>query len=185
VDDVRAGRPGLRRRLAIVLVLLLSTGFGAASLQAQRHLAAERARGAQLSAPADVLADGSSARTAWPGWLASAFFMVALLRLQRGSLELPAGFTPAERLTASAIRTGLRREYRAVRTALVVVAVLATLDTGRAAVYAVAAAAGSGDARGSVVATVVEAVGLCAATIILGRWLAVFRAQLRRLGALD
>jgi len=184
-EGVRAGRPGIRRRLAVVLVLLLATGFGVVSLQAQHHFAAQRTGGAQLSLPADILADGSSARTAWPGWLASMFFLLALLRLQRGPPEPPAGLSPAERLTASQIRAGLRREYLAVRVALVVVAVLATLDTGRAAVYAVAAAAGSGDARGTVVATVVEAVGLCTATVILGRWLAVFRAQLRRLGALD
>lgn len=174
----------LQRILAVWFAVAAAVGIGIASLAGQRHFGAELSSGMDLNVVATMIGDGSSARTAWPGWLAAVFFGLALIRLWRGSPEPPAGRPPGGRWTAADIRSALRREYVAVRTAIVVLSVVALVDGARAAVYAVAAVSGDSVARGSVAATVVEALGLVAAAVTLTLWGLVFARLLERWGAL-
>jgi hypothetical protein len=171
--------PALRAALAVVIIVG-SCVLGAFSLDIQAHFAAQR-QGGRLGT---LLANGSTAATAWPGWAAALLFGVALLRLRRGSPEPPAGRAPVESLSAAEMRGGLVREYRAVRIGLALLSVVALTDAARAARYAVAAAAGDSVARMSLVATVVEALGLITATSVLVLWTLTFRSQLVRVGAL-
>jgi hypothetical protein len=172
------------RMVLLWLVASGAVGIGVAALAGQRHFAAELSSGADLNVVETLLGDGSSPRTAWPGWLAAVFFGLALLRLWRGRPEPPAGRPPGGHWTAADIRSALRREYAAVRTAIVVLAVVALLDGARAAVYGVAAASGDAVARGSVLPTAVEAMGLVAAAVMLTLWGLVFARLLERWGAL-
>jgi hypothetical protein len=173
------------QRMALLwLVASGAVGIGVAALAGQRHFAAELSSGADLNVVETLLGDGSSPRTAWPGWLAAAFFGLALLRLWRGRPEPPAGRPPGGRWTAADIRSALRREYAAVRTAIIVLAVVALVDGARAAVYGVAAASGDAVAQGSVLPTVVEATGLVAAAVMLTLWGLLFARLLERWGAL-
>jgi hypothetical protein len=179
------GRLHPGQRMVVLWVLVAAAvGIGVATLAGQRHFAAELSSGADLNVIATLLGDGSSPRTAWPGWLAAVFFSLALLRLWRGRPEPPAGRPPSGRWTAADIRSALRREYAAVRTAIIVLGLVALVDGGRALVYGVAAASGDAIARGSVVATVVEAVGLVVAAVMLTLWGVVFARLLERWGAL-
>jgi hypothetical protein len=172
------------RMVLLWLVASGAVGIGMAALAGQRHFAAELSSGADLNVVETLLGDGSSPRTAWPGWLAAVFFGLALLRLWRGRPEPPAGRPPGGHWTAADIRSALRREYAAVRTAIVVLAVVALVDGARAAVYGVAAASGDAVARGSVLPTAVEAMGLVAAAVMLTLWGLVFARLLERWGAL-
>ncbi|MDB5113456.1 MAG: hypothetical protein JWL78_526 [Chloroflexi bacterium] len=172
------------RMVLLWLVASGAVGIGMAALAGQRHFAAELSSGADLNVVETLLGDGSSPRTAWPGWLAAVFFGLALLRLWRGRPEPPAGRPPGGHWTAADIRSALRREYAAVRTAIVVLAVVALVDGARAAVYGVAAASGDAVARSSVLPTAVEAMGLVAAAVMLTLWGLVFARLLERWGAL-
>jgi hypothetical protein len=174
----------IQRMVLLWLAAAGAVGVGVAALAGQRHFSAELSSGADLNVLATLLGDGSSPRTAWPGWLAAVFFGLALLRLWRGRPEPPAGRPPGGRWTAADIRSALRREYAAVRTAIIVLAVVALVDGARAAVYGVAAATGDAVARGSVMATVVEALGLVAAAVMLTLWGLIFARLLERWGAL-
>ena len=174
----------VQRMVVLWLVCAAAVGLGVATLAGQRHFSAELNSGADLNVVATLVGDGSSPRTAWPGWLAAVFFGLALIRLWRGRPEPPAGRPPEGRWTAADIRSALRREYAAVRTAIVVLAVVALLDGARAAVYTVAAATGDSVARGSVLATVVEALGLVIAAVMLTLWGLIFARLLERWGAL-
>jgi hypothetical protein len=168
-------------RLALVIVVAAACiAFGVWSLSVQHHFAAQTGGGRV----ATLLARGSSAATAWEGWAAALFFLVALVRLRRGAPEPPAGRTPVEDLTAGQLRAGLVREYTVVRGALVVVCVVALIDVARAARYLVAGMAGDALARGSLAATLIEAAGLAVAAAVLGLWAGTFRQQLDRMGAL-
>jgi hypothetical protein len=173
-----------QRVVLLGVVVAAAVGVGVAALAGQRHFGAELSSGADLNVVATLLGDGSSPRTAWPGWLAAVFFGLALLRLWRGRPEPPAGRPPGGRWTAADIRAALRREYLAVRTAIIVLAVVALLDGARATVYGVAAVTGDSVARGSVLATLVEAVGLVAAAVMLTLWGLIFARLLDRWGAL-
>jgi hypothetical protein len=133
---------------------------------------------------ASLLAQGSTAATAWEGWAAALFFLVALLRLRREAPEPPAGRTPLEDLTAGQMRAGLVREYTVVRVGLCILGAVALTDSARAARYLVAAASGDTVARTSLVPTVVEAAGLVVAAAVLAMWAGSFRRQLERVGAL-
>jgi len=172
------------RVLILWALAIAAVGVGIAALAGQRHFAAELSSGADLNVVATLLGDGSSPRTAWPGWLAAAFFGLALLRLWRGRPEPPAGRPPGGRWTAADIRSALRREFGAVRAAIIVLALVALVDFARALVYGVAAVSGDATARGSVMATVVEAVGLVVAAVMLTLWGVVFAGLLERWGAL-
>jgi hypothetical protein len=174
-------RPPLPLRVALVVVVgVAGAALGAWSLTVQHHFAAE-AGGGRV---AILLAQGSSVATAWEGWAAAVFFLVALIRLRRGAPEPPAGRTPIEELTTRQLRAGLVREYTAVRVGLVVLCVVSLVDSSRAARYVAAALSGDRLARASLTATLVEACGLVVATVILGMWAGTFRDQLERMGAL-
>jgi hypothetical protein len=153
---------------------------GVVSLSVQHHFASQ-ADGGRLTA---LLAGGSSVATAWEGWAAAAFFLVAVRRLRAGATEPPAGRTPIERLSLAQLRAGLHREYTVVRVALVILCAVTTVDVSRAARYLIAAASSDPLARASLAATVAEAAGLVAATAVLAVWAGSFRGQLERLGAL-
>ena len=165
----------------VALAGACSIAFGAWLLTVQHHFAAE-AGGGRI---ATLLGRGSSIATAWEGWAASAFFLVALVRLRRGAPEPPAGRTPVEELTAGQLRAGLVREYTVVRVALVILCVVSLVDASRAARSLVAGLSGDTVARASLTPTLVEAGGLVAATVVLGLWAAAFRNQLERVGALS
>ncbi|MEO8899718.1 MAG: hypothetical protein ABI352_01195 [Candidatus Dormibacter sp.] len=171
--------PALRAALAVVITAACGV-LGAVSLDIQARFAAQQ-HGGRLST---FLADGSTAATAWTGWAAALLFGVALVRLRRGAPEPPAGRAPVESLSATEMRAGLVREYSAVRIGLLLLSLVSLADAARAARYAVAAAAGDSIARMSLVATVVEALGLIAATSVLMLWTMTFRSQLVRVGAL-
>jgi hypothetical protein len=164
----------------VIVVAAACVAFGVWSLSVQHHFAAQPGGGRV----ATLLAQGSSGATAWEGWAAALFFLLALLRLRRGAPEPPAGRTPVEELTAGQLRAGLVREYTVVRAGLVVVCVVSLVDVARAARYLVAGASGDALARASLVATLVEAAGLVVAAIVLGLWAGTFRQQLDRMGAL-
>lgn len=176
---VRRLPPALR----VILLLVVCAGcvaLGVWLLAVQHHYAAQSGGGRV----ATLLAHGSSAATAWEGWAAAVFFLVALMRLRRGAPEPPAGRTPIEELTAGQLRAGLVREYTVVRVGLVILCAVTVVDAARAARYLVATASGDSLARGSLPATLVEACGLVVATVVLGLWGATFRQQLDRVGAL-
>jgi hypothetical protein len=168
-------------RVAVPLVVCAACiVVGVEALAIQHHFAAQHSSGRL----ATLLARGSTGATAWEGWAAAVFFMIALARLRRGAPEPPAGLARVENLTARQLRAGLVREYTVVRAALVLLSVVALTDTTRAARYVVAAAGDDALARTSVLATIVEASGLAVATIVLALWAASFREQLDRMGAL-
>lgn len=167
----------------VVVPLLIGVGciaLGAWSLAVQHHYAAQTGGGRVAS----LLAHGSSAATAWEGWAAAVFFLIALIRLRRGAPEPPAGRIPVEQLTLHQLRSGLVREYTVVRIGLVVLCIVSLADAARAARYLVAAASGDALARTSLPATLVEAAGLVAATVVLGLLAGSFREQLQRMGAI-
>jgi hypothetical protein len=175
------GRP-LMFRVAVAGVIALGCCvLGAYSLDIQSHFAAQQ-QGGRLST---FLAHGSTVATAWTGWAAAVLFGAALLRLRRGAPEPPVGRGTVESLTATQMRAGLVREYIAVRVGLTVVCAVSLTDAARAARYAVAAAASDSVARMSLAATLVEALGLLAATFVLILWTTTFREQLVRVGALS
>ena len=171
------------RLLWLAAVLVVAGAVGIATLALQRHFAGEQSAGADLGVVSSVLADGSSARTAWPGWLAAFLFLLSLLRLTRGRPEPPAGHEPQGGWTATAMRRALLREYASVRLALVIVAFVAAVDAGRAAVYSVAAIGGDAVARGSLGGVLVEAGGLVAAAAALAVWAWLFARRLTTWGA--
>lgn len=172
------------RVVVVWMVTALAVGVGVGTLLAQRRLSAELSAGADLNVVATLLGDGSTPRTAWPGWVAAAFFGVAVLRLWRGRPEPPAGRPPSGRWTVADIRSALRREFGAVRAAIIAVGLVALVDTARATVYVVAALTGDQVARSTVVATAVEAIGLVAAASVLTLWGVLFARLLERWGAL-
>jgi hypothetical protein len=169
------------RLIAVLLVIAGCFAFGAAALDIQAHFAAHPSAGRWET----FLARGSSALTACTGWAAAAFFLIALLRLRRGTPEPPAGRTPVEELSATQLRAGLVREYIVVRICLCVLVVITLVDAARGARYAIAAISGDGTARGSLVATLIEAAGFVVATAVLSLWALSFRRQLVRMGALS
>jgi hypothetical protein len=176
---VRRLPPALR----VIVPLIIGAAcvvLGVESLAIQHHYAGHPGAGRL----ATLLGHGSSAATAWAGWAAALFFLVALLRLHRDAPEPPAGRTPVEELTAGQLRAGLVREYTVVRAGLVILTTVALADAARAARYLVAAASGDAVARSSLVATLVEAAGLAVAAVVLAMWAGTFRQQLDRVGAL-
>jgi hypothetical protein len=167
----------------VIVPLVVGVGcvvLGVESLAIQHHYAG-LSGGGRLAA---LLGHGSSALTAWEGWTAALFFLVALLRLRRNAPEPPAGRTPVEDLTAGQLRAGLVREYTVVRMILVILTAVALTDASRAARYIVAAATGDALASASLAATLVEAAGLVLAGAVLALWAESFRRQLVRVGAL-
>jgi hypothetical protein len=174
----------LGRVIVVWVVVALAVGAAVGTLVAQRRFSAELSAGADLNVVATLLGDGSTARTAWPGWVAAVFFGVAVLRLWRGRPEPPAGRPPGGRWTVADIRSALRREFAAVRAATIAVGLVALVDAARAAVYLIAAVTGDQVAQSTLVATLVEAAGLVAAASVLTVWGVLFARLLDRWGAL-
>ncbi len=131
-----------------------------------------------------LIADGSSLRTLWPGWVAAVCFAAAVLRLRHGATEPPAGRADVEHLTLRQLRRGLRREYAVARIALVVVGLLAAVDVARTVASVIAAQSGDTTVSSSLPATVIEAAGYAVAAVVLAAWAYTFGAEVRRLGAL-
>lgn len=164
--------------LIIVLTVLVSMACAAGLVFLQSHLA----KAGDTTGLTGLLAGGSSVATVWPGWIASAFFFVSIVRL-RGAPEPPTGRRPVEQLSISEIRHALASEYRAVRLALSVVTVLAMVDVERFAGVCVAAARGAHWAISSMTFTGAEAFGWLLAAVLLGTWALTFRGQLETWGA--
>jgi hypothetical protein len=174
----------LKRVIAVALLAVTGVAWGVITLRLQEHYQALAAAGDDLNGVAQLFADGSGSRTAWLGWAASVLFLVATLRLRLGPPEPPVGRPKAATWSATEMRAALRTEYYLVRVAFRGVAILAGLDAGRAAVYAVAAATGSSTAKGDWLGTLVEALGLVTAAAILAVWLLLFVRMLARWGAM-
>ncbi|HZU76065.1 MAG TPA: hypothetical protein VFA70_04825, partial [Dehalococcoidia bacterium] len=123
--------PLVLRAAAVVLVAI---GVGIAGvLLADAHIAlAARSDVASLNPVQRLLRSGSSALTAWPGWLGAAVFAVSVLRLRRGPMEPAPTRRRVEELTPAQLRSGLRAEYRGARWLLCVVLVVAAIDAARA-----------------------------------------------------
>jgi hypothetical protein len=172
--------PSALRVIVPLVLCVVCALLGVESLAIQHHYAGQPG-GGRL---ATLLGHGSSALTAWEGWVAALFFLVALLRLRRNAPEPPAGRTPIEDLTTGQLRAGLVREYTVVRVILVILTTVAVTDASRAARYTVAAASGDALASASLGATLVEAAGLLLAAAVLTLWAESFRRQLVRIGAL-
>jgi hypothetical protein len=167
----------------VVAALALAAGYGL--LRLQIHYTQQQDAGQSLNVVAQIIADGSGWLTVWPGWVAALCFLIAVLRLQRAGAEPPPGLAPVEKLTVHQLRSGLRAEYRMVRVALVLLTLVAAIDTGRALAYVRGAIVGNTVARHSVVPTVTEAAGLLAAAILLVLWAWYFRRDLQRWGAIS
>ena len=177
-------RGSVALRGAGVIVSAAACGLaGFALLRLHETLAARLAAGASLNPVQTLIATGSSPRTLWVGWVAAAFFAFALLRLSHVPMEPSAGRgSPADR-TVGQLRSGLRREHAAVRMVLVVVLLIAAVDSARAIAFAIAAQR-AGVSPFTLWATYVEALGFLAASLALAAYAHVFAGGLRRVGAL-
>jgi len=168
-------------RAAIVIAAAAGAGVcGDLLYRLQADLASRLASGQGLSGPASFIAHGSGVQTAWVGWAAAVFFLIAALRIRRGPPEPSPGAARPEQLTPTQLRAGLRREYTTVRVLLVIVALVAAVDAAR--LFALLAA--TGGRATTLLATLAESAGLIAATAALALWGWWFGADLRRLGAL-
>jgi hypothetical protein len=116
--------------------------------------------------------------------VAAICFAAAVLRLRHGATEPPPGRTSVEHQTLGQLRAGLRREYRIVRCALVVVCILAAVDVARTVASVMAVQSGDRQVSTTMPATVVEALGYVAAALMLAAWARAFGSEVRRLGAL-
>jgi hypothetical protein len=179
------GLSGAGRAAALSLAVALAACWGFAAVALHEQALTARASGASLSPLAAIFADGSSALTAWPGWLAAAVLGLSAARLRRGPVEPPAGRGPAGELGVAEVRSGLRREYLAARLILIGIGGLALADLARLAVSGIAALLGVGGAGDGLAWMGVEVAGLGAASAALAVWLLSFRRQLERVGALE
>ena len=174
--------PLVLRALVVVVVAAGCGAAGVALFRLHEDLARRLAAGAALNVLQTFVARGSGPATLWPGWLAALCFLIALVRLRRGPLEPAPGRRTPERRTIAQLRRGLRREYRAVRIVLVVLALVTAVDAARAVSFA-AGAQRSGVSPFTVWAMYVEAAGLVAATLTLAAYAWSFGADIARLGA--
>ena len=175
-------------RLARVAVPALSVAvallWGVAALALHDHEVTLRAAGASLNPIGRLFADASSPLTVWPGWVAAAIFSLSAMRLRQGPVEPPTGPRDSNRVSATQLRAGLRREYLLARIALVVATLLALLDLGRLVVSGVAAMRPVDRAALGLGWMAAEAAGIIAAAVALLLWVVSFRVQLGQLGAL-
>jgi len=173
--------------LRCVVVAIAAAVCGVAGtlfVRVHQTLAAQLAARVALNPLQTLLATGSSARTAWPGWVAALCFGAAVLRLRHGAPEPPAGRVSPDRLSLTQLRAGLRHEYAVVRGALVVVVLCAAVDVARTAASIIAAQSGDRVVGTSVAWTAIEAAGYVVAALVLALWASAFGAEVRRLGAL-
>jgi hypothetical protein len=176
--------PVLLRALAIIVAAAGCGLAGYVLFRLHLQLAARLAAGAALNPLQTLIANGSSVRTLWPGWLAAVFFLIAVFRLHRGPMEPAPGVRSPERLTPGQLRSGLRREYAVVRALLVVVCLVAAVDVARAVSNLEGALSGHPISTSAFIATVAEAAGFVAAALVLAVWAWLFGGDVRRLGAL-
>jgi len=172
------------RFLAVAAVAAVCGVAGTLLVRLHQTLAGQLAVHVSLNPLQTVIATGSTLRTLWPGWVAALCFAAAVLRLRHGATEPPPGRTSVEHQTLGQLRAGLRREYRIVRCALVVVCVLAAIDVARTVASVMAAQSGDRQVTTTMPATVVEALGYVAAALMLAVWARAFGSEVRRLGAL-
>lgn len=177
---LRGLAPALRA-LVLLLAVAASVGIAYVAVRLQQHFLAEQLAGQVLNPWAALIASGSSAGTAWPGWVATLCFGIAIVTLRRSDPEPPAG---RERRSVSELRAGLRSEYRAVRIALVVVTLLAVIDVARMAITVIEITRGQTAAPGETAFMPIEAAGIAAAALALAVWARCFRSELERWGAL-
>jgi hypothetical protein len=173
--------------LRCVAVAVAAAACGVAGtllVRLHQTLAGQLAAHVTLNPLQTVIATGSSVRTLWPGWVAAVCFAAAVLRLRHGATEPPPGRTAVEHQTLSQLRAGLRREYRIVRCALVMVCLFAAVDVARTAASEITAQAGDRQLSSTMPATVTEALGYVVAAVVLAAWARAFGAEVRRLGAL-
>lgn len=173
--------------LRCVAVAVAAAACGVAGtllVRLHQTLAGQLAAHVTLNPLQTVIATGSSVRTLWPGWVAAVCFAAAVLRLRHGATEPPPGRTAVEHQTLSQLRAGLRREYRIVRCALVMVCLFAAVDVARTAASEITAQAGDRQLSSAMPATVTEALGYVVAAVVLAAWARAFGAEVHRLGAL-
>jgi hypothetical protein len=172
------------RFLAVAAVAAACGVAGTLLVRLHQTLAGQLAAHVSLNPLQTVIATGSTLRTLWPGWVAAICFAAAVLRLRHGATEPPPGRTSVEHQTLGQLRAGLRREYRIVRCALVVVCILAAIDVARTVASVMAVQSGDRQVSTTMPATVVEALGYVAAALMLAVWARAFGSEVRRLGAL-
>jgi hypothetical protein len=176
--------PVALRCLVVGLTAVACGVAGTLLVRLQQTLAAQLAVHVTLNPLQTLIATGSSLRTLWPGWVAALCFGAAVVRLRHGATEPPAGRTAPEHLTLSQLRAGLRREHVVVRSALVLVCLLAAIDVARALASLIAAQSGDRRVGAALNATILEALGYTVAAVVLAVWAYRFGAEVRRLGAL-
>ena len=162
---------------ATALALLVAGGVWLEGVH--RYFAGQISAGEEVNSLGRLLGSGSSPVTAWPGWAATLFFAFALYRLRRDQPEPPAGMRASEQRSVAQLRAGLRREYTATRTALVVVTAIALVDVARNVAGLTAAHTAT-----AVAWSAAEALGLVAAAALLALWALTFRTELERWGAI-
>jgi hypothetical protein len=172
------------RCIAVVVAAAACGVAGTLLVRLHQSLAGRLAEHIALNPLQTLIATGSSVRTLWPGWVAAACFAAAVLRLRHGATEPPPGRTAVEHQTLGQLRSGLRREYRTVRGALVVVCLFAAVDVARTVASVIAAQSGDRQISTTMPATVAEALGYVVAAVVLAAWGRGFAAEVRRLGAL-
>jgi hypothetical protein len=172
------------RCIAVVVAAAACGVAGTLLVRLHQSLAGRLAEHIALNPLQTLIATGSSVRTLWPGWVAAACFAAAVLRLRHGATEPPPGRTAVEHQTLGQLRSGLRREYRTVRGALVVVCLFAAVDVARTIASVIAAQSGDRQISTTMPATVAEALGYVLAAVVLAAWARAFGAEVRRLGAL-
>jgi hypothetical protein len=178
-------RGPLALRCVVVAIAAAACGVaGALLVRLHQTLSAQLAAHVSLNPLQTLIATGSTARTAWPGWVAAVCFAAAVVRLRRGAPEPPAGRVSPDRLSLTQLRAGLRHEYATVRVALVVVSLFAATDLARAVASVIAARSGDRSVGASIPWTAVEAGGYAVAVLVLAVWASTFGAEVRRLGAL-
>ena len=171
------------RSLAVVIAAAACGVAGTLLVRLHETLASQLAAHVALNPVETLIATGSSVRTLWPGWVAALCFAAAVLRLRHGATEPPPGRTAVEHQTLGQLRAGLRREFRIVRVALVIVLLFAAVDAARA-VAGLIAASSDKEISSTMPATLAEALGYVVAALVLAAWARAFGTEVRRLGAL-
>jgi hypothetical protein len=171
------------RSLAVVIAAAACGVAGTLLVRLHQTLAGQLAAHVALNPVQTLIATGSSVRTLWPGWVAALCFGAAVLRLRHGATEPPPGRTAVENQTLGQLRAGLRREFRIVRVALVIVLLFAAVDAARAIASLIAASTDK-EISSTLPATIAEAFGYVAAALVLAAWARAFGTEVRRLGAL-
>jgi hypothetical protein len=171
------------RSIAVVIAAVACGVAGTLLVRLHQTLAAQLDAHVALNPLQTLVATGSTTRTLWPGWVAALCFGAAVVRLRHGATEPPPGRTAVEHQTLGQLRAGLRREYRIVRVALVVVLLFAAVDVART-IAGLIAESTDRELASAMPATIAEALGYVVAALVLAAWAHSFGTEVRRLGAL-